>query len=146
MAPPRAHIQPFAGRIGGNQGLVLDRNDPQSAEVLEKVPDAAPLMTAREGLGLKGFLNTDYWRFGLLEGIGERCIVFRMKRELTHARYYAECFHNNMAGYTTKFSPSRPNWTCWCFRNDQFSRSSFRRPRQLAVSDSIHFLILECQR
>ncbi|KAB8254926.1 hypothetical protein BDV32DRAFT_131593 [Aspergillus pseudonomiae] len=29
-------IYPFAGRIGGNQGLVLDRNDPANAELLKK--------------------------------------------------------------------------------------------------------------
>lgn len=71
MAPPRAQVQPFAGRIGGNQGLVLDRDDPRSAEILEKAPDAAPLMTAREGLSLQGFLHVDYWKFGLIEGIGK---------------------------------------------------------------------------
>ncbi|KAJ5150084.1 hypothetical protein N7448_001662 [Penicillium atrosanguineum] len=71
MARQRAHVQPFAGRIGGNQELVLDRDDPRSAEILEKAPDAAPLMTAREGLSLQGFLNLDYWKFGLIEGIGK---------------------------------------------------------------------------
>ncbi|KAJ5666337.1 MIP transporter [Penicillium maclennaniae] len=71
MAPLRAQVQPFAGRVGGNQELVIDRDDPRSAEVLDKAPDAAPLMTAREGLSLQGFLNVDYWKFGLVEGIGK---------------------------------------------------------------------------
>ncbi|KAK1144107.1 hypothetical protein N8T08_005769 [Aspergillus melleus] len=35
-------IPPFAGRMGGNQDFVVDRNDPRNEKVLEKVPDAAP--------------------------------------------------------------------------------------------------------
>lgn len=71
MPPLRPEIHPFVGRIGGNQELVLDRSDPSNAEILEKAPDAAPHMTAQEGLSLQGFLNVDYWRFGLIECIGK---------------------------------------------------------------------------
>ena len=38
-------IIPFAGRIGGNQDYVVDRSNPCNAELLAKVPDAAPLRT-----------------------------------------------------------------------------------------------------
>ncbi|KAJ5215684.1 MIP transporter [Penicillium cinerascens] len=76
MPPPRPEIHPFAGRIGGNQELVLDRDDPNNADKLDKAPDAAPQMTAQEGLSLQGFLNLDYWRFGLVECIGTMLDVF----------------------------------------------------------------------
>lgn len=78
MPPPRPEIHPFAGRIGGNQEIVLDRNDPNNADKLEKAPDAAPQMTAQEGLSLQGFLNVDYWRFGLIECIGKSVFCVKM--------------------------------------------------------------------
>ncbi|KGO47585.1 hypothetical protein PEX1_041770 [Penicillium expansum] len=65
-------IQPFAGRVGGNQGLVLDRSNPENAELLKKVPDAAPLMTLSEGFDLRGLWDIDLWRFGFIECIGKK--------------------------------------------------------------------------
>jgi hypothetical protein len=64
-------IQPFAGRLGGNQGLVLDRSNPENAELLKKVPDAAPLMSLSEGFDLRSFWDIDLWRFGFIECIGK---------------------------------------------------------------------------
>lgn len=64
-------IQPFAGRVGGNQGLVLDRSNPENAELLKKVPDAAPLMTLSEGFDLRSFCDINLWRFGFIECIGK---------------------------------------------------------------------------
>jgi hypothetical protein len=63
-------IHPFAGRVGGNQEIVVDRSDPQNADLLKKVPDAAPLMSFREGIDLRGFLDLDLWRFGFIEMMG----------------------------------------------------------------------------
>ena len=63
-------IQPFAGRIGGNQEIVLDRSDPQNADLLKKIPDAAPLMSFRDGTDLRGFWHLDLWKFGFIEMIG----------------------------------------------------------------------------
>ncbi|UDD56859.1 hypothetical protein AFCA_004380 [Aspergillus flavus] len=63
MPRPRPVVQPFAGRIGGNQGLVVDRTDPDNADLLKKVPDAAPLMTFREGFDLRGFWDIDLWKY-----------------------------------------------------------------------------------
>ncbi|KAJ5359570.1 MIP transporter [Penicillium cataractarum] len=63
-------IQPFAGRIGGNQEIVLDRSDPQNADLLKKIPDAAPLMSFRDGTDLRGFWDLDLWKFGFIEMIG----------------------------------------------------------------------------
>jgi hypothetical protein len=72
MSPLTPVIQPFAGRVGGNQGLVLDRSNPENAALLKKVPDAAPLMTLGEGFDLRGFWDTDLWRFGFIECIGKK--------------------------------------------------------------------------
>ncbi|KAB8249201.1 aquaporin-like protein [Aspergillus flavus] len=74
--PLRPVIYPFAGRIGGNQGLVLDRDDPANAELLKKVPDAAPLMSISEGFDPRGFLSIDHWKFGFIECIGTMLNVF----------------------------------------------------------------------
>ena len=63
-------VQPFAGRIGGNQSLVLDRNDPKNSEYLKAVPDAAPFMRISEALDLRGFLDLNLWKFATVEGVG----------------------------------------------------------------------------
>ncbi|PIG87644.1 MIP transporter [Aspergillus arachidicola] len=76
MPRPRPVVQPFAGRIGGNQGLVVDRTDPDNADILRKVPDAAPLMTFREGFDLRGFWDIDLWKFGFIECMGTMMMVF----------------------------------------------------------------------
>ncbi|KAE8420232.1 MIP transporter [Aspergillus pseudocaelatus] len=76
MPRRRPIIQPFAGRIGGNQGLVVDRTDPDNADLLKKVPDAAPLMTFREGFDLRGFWDIDLWKFGFIECMGTMMMVF----------------------------------------------------------------------
>lgn len=63
-------VQPFAGRIGGNQALVLDRNDPKNSEYLKAVPDAAPFMRVSEALDLRGFRDWNLWKFAIVEGMG----------------------------------------------------------------------------
>lgn len=63
-------VQPFAGRIGGNQSLVLDRNDPKNSDYLKAVPDAAPFMRISEALDLRGFLDLNLWKFAIVEGVG----------------------------------------------------------------------------
>jgi hypothetical protein len=64
-------IPPFAGRLGGNQDFIVDRNDPKNVDVLERVPDAAPCMTLAEIFDLRGFLSADLWKFAMLECIGK---------------------------------------------------------------------------
>ena len=63
-------IVPFAGRIGGNQDYVVDRSNPCNAELLARVPDAAPLTSFHDGFDLRGFLDSDVWKFALVECIG----------------------------------------------------------------------------
>ncbi|KAJ5820222.1 MIP transporter [Penicillium riverlandense] len=60
-------IQPFAGRIGGHQGLVLDPNDASNAELLKRMPDAAPLISLPQVFDLKAFSDIDLWKFGAIE-------------------------------------------------------------------------------
>ncbi|PCG96132.1 Major intrinsic protein [Penicillium occitanis (nom. inval.)] len=76
MSRLKPAIQPFAGRIGGNQEIVVDRSDPQNAALLERFPDAAPLMSFREGTNFSGFWDLDLWRFGFIEMIGTMLLVF----------------------------------------------------------------------
>ncbi|KAF7590782.1 hypothetical protein BBP40_002398 [Aspergillus hancockii] len=73
--PRKPAIHPFVGRIGANQEMVLDRSDPENSQTLKKVPDAAPLMSIRDGFDLEGFLDLDLWRFGLIEGIAASMIL-----------------------------------------------------------------------
>ncbi|KAJ6083205.1 MIP transporter [Penicillium canescens] len=49
---PATH--PFAGRVGGNQDFIVDRNDPKNVEVLKELPDATPRMTLAEIFDLRG--------------------------------------------------------------------------------------------
>lgn len=63
-------IIPFAGRIGGNQDYVVDRSNPCNAELLAKVPDAAPLRTFRDSFDFRGFLDSGVWKYALVECIG----------------------------------------------------------------------------
>ncbi|KAE8446704.1 hypothetical protein EG329_011748 [Mollisiaceae sp. DMI_Dod_QoI] len=65
----QTNIHPFIGRLGGNQGFVLDRNEPCNAAVLSDIPDAAPYMTYREQLDLKPFRSLSLWKSALAEGM-----------------------------------------------------------------------------
>ena len=76
IAPQCAKLRPaniaFAGRIGGNQDFVVDRSDPCNAELLKKVPDAAPLTSFRDVFDLYGFLDSSIWKYALIECIGKK--------------------------------------------------------------------------
>ncbi|CAI7627562.1 unnamed protein product [Penicillium pancosmium] len=69
-------IRPFAGRIGGNQGLVLDPSDASNAELLKRMPDAAPLMSLKQSFSLAAFSDIDLWKFGVVECVGTMMLVF----------------------------------------------------------------------
>ncbi|KAJ5881315.1 uncharacterized protein N7473_012368 [Penicillium subrubescens] len=73
---PEPAIPPFAGRLGGNQDFILDRNDPKNVKVLEQVPDAAPCMTVAEIFDLRGFASPDLWKFAMLECVASLMNVF----------------------------------------------------------------------
>lgn len=62
---------PFAGRLGGNQEFVVDRENPDNAGLLDKVPDAAPNLSLREAFDLRGFKQPELYRAAVIEGIGK---------------------------------------------------------------------------
>lgn len=69
--PTDTGMAPFAGRLGGNQSFVVDRTNPANAELLAKVPDAAPNLNLREMFDLRGFREGDLYKAALIECFGE---------------------------------------------------------------------------
>jgi hypothetical protein len=65
-----ATTRPFIGRLGGNQGFVLDRHNAANAEILKEQPDSAPCMTLREQFDLRGFRSLPLWKAAWIEGVG----------------------------------------------------------------------------
>ncbi|KAF7187118.1 Aquaporin PIP 1-3 [Pseudocercospora fuligena] len=63
---------PFAGRIGGNQEFCLDPDD----EAVKQQPDAAPIISISRSLDPSGFLVFEYYKMGLIEGLGTCLLVF----------------------------------------------------------------------
>ena len=70
----RSNVPAFAGRLGGQQSVILDRSDPQNAKFLEECPDASPYMTLSEQFDLRPFRTIWIWKAALLEGMGETAI------------------------------------------------------------------------
>ncbi|CAI6090616.1 unnamed protein product [Clonostachys chloroleuca] len=68
------NIPPFIGRLGGN-GVALSR-EPSNEAFLEKVPDAAPLMSLRDIFNPKPFLTVSLWKSALMEGVGSLMLVW----------------------------------------------------------------------
>lgn len=68
-------MTPFAGRLGGNQTYVVDRSNPENADLLKKVPDAAPNLNFREAFDLRGFTDWDLYKAAVIEGVGMSCHV-----------------------------------------------------------------------
>lgn len=64
-------VVPYAGRIGGNQALVLDPDDPANESILRKLPDAAPYLTLRDAFSLAGFADIQLWKYAAVECIGK---------------------------------------------------------------------------
>jgi hypothetical protein len=66
----RSYTAPFAGRLGGNQAFIVDRDDASSAVVLQDVPDASPGMTLAEQFDLGPLRSVRLWKAAVLEGMG----------------------------------------------------------------------------
>ncbi|KEF59420.1 uncharacterized protein A1O9_04264 [Exophiala aquamarina CBS 119918] len=77
MRQKGTRMAPFAGRLGGNQTYVVDRSNPENAELLKKVPDAAPNLNAKEAFDLRGFSDWDLYRAAVIEGMGTLVLVFQ---------------------------------------------------------------------
>lgn len=70
MRPGGTRVTPFAGRLGGNQTYVVDRENPANADLLKKVPDAAPNLNFKEAFDLRGFADWDLYKAAVIEGVG----------------------------------------------------------------------------
>lgn len=79
-------IAPFAGRLGGNQEFVVDRSNPENAELLMKVPDAAPNLNLDETFDLRGFREVDLYKAALIEFVGE------WKSRASFSKMAARCY------------------------------------------------------
>jgi hypothetical protein len=66
----RSYTAPFAGRLGGNQAFIIDRDDASSVAVLQDVPDASPGMTLAEQFDLGPFRSVRLWKAAVVEGMG----------------------------------------------------------------------------
>jgi hypothetical protein len=63
-------VNAFAGRLGGNQQFIVDRDDPDNASLLEQTPDAAPDIPLRMLFDLRGFRHLTLWKQAFAEGMG----------------------------------------------------------------------------
>ena len=68
--------QPFAGRLGGNQGFILDPKNLDNESALKRTPDASPFISVQEIFNLKGFLEPALWKAAAVEGIGTMLLVW----------------------------------------------------------------------
>jgi hypothetical protein len=64
-------VNPFAGQIGANQSNVLDPDQQDNSAILEKTPDAAPLLSLQSILSLRPFSDLNLWRSALAEFFGQ---------------------------------------------------------------------------
>lgn len=66
----QTNIQPFIGRLGGNQEFILDRDDASNAALIKSIPDSAPSMTLTDQFDLNGFRCLGLWKSAMMEGVG----------------------------------------------------------------------------
>lgn len=96
---------PFIGRLGGNQAFVLDPNNAANASTLKLEPDAAPGMTIRQQLDLKGFRSIAIWKAALMEGVGMFQFLLSAKPCEPSTDLFVRClsyhFHHRMGQYLT---------------------------------------------
>jgi glycerol uptake facilitator-like aquaporin len=84
-APARQHrrstvrvypnIEPFAGRLGGNQTAGLD-GQLEEPEPNKTIPDATPWISLSQQLGLRAFASPGLWKAALIEGWGTLMFVY----------------------------------------------------------------------
>jgi hypothetical protein len=70
----QVNISPFAGRLGGNGLVSLDRSASNEG-LLKAIPDAAPLMTFTQVFDVRPFGTTDLWKAALIEGMSEDSVI-----------------------------------------------------------------------
>ncbi|EXJ86937.1 hypothetical protein A1O3_03891 [Capronia epimyces CBS 606.96] len=74
--PTESDVTPFAGRLGGNQVFVVDRSNPANAQLLLKLPDAAPNLNFSEAFDPSGFWEIDLYKAAMIECFGTLILVY----------------------------------------------------------------------
>ncbi|KAF2100582.1 aquaporin-like protein [Rhizodiscina lignyota] len=80
----RSSVSAFAGRLGGNGTAVIDRNDPQNADILKDCPDAAPWMSLKEQFDLRPFKYPGLWKAAVMEGMGMIQFLYEVEVLIFH--------------------------------------------------------------
>jgi glycerol uptake facilitator-like aquaporin len=71
-----SNVTAFAGRLGGNQTTIVDRDDANNLEILTSAPDAAPGMTLKEQFDCRPLRSIGLWKAAMIEGVGTMFLVF----------------------------------------------------------------------
>lgn len=66
----------YAGRLGGNQGFVVDPTDPDAQPILRKHPDATPWISKHAIASLNGFKEPSLWKAAFMEGVGAMALCY----------------------------------------------------------------------
>jgi hypothetical protein len=66
----KAGVTPFAGRLGGNQEFIVNPYDPENEALIKQIPDAAPLISLKAILDLRGLREPELWKAAVMEGVG----------------------------------------------------------------------------
>ncbi|KAH7353588.1 MIP transporter [Plectosphaerella cucumerina] len=69
-------VIPFAGRIDGNQVLVLDPSNLESQNAYRKIPDTTPFFSLKDGFSLTGFADPLIWKCAAVECVATGLLVF----------------------------------------------------------------------
>lgn len=70
------NIEPFAGRLGGNQTAGLRRDDTVEPDPDSAIPDATPWISLSQQFDLRAFKSPGLWRAAVLEGWGTLMLVY----------------------------------------------------------------------
>jgi hypothetical protein len=135
--------RPFIGRVGGNQGFVLDRHNAANAEILKEQPDSAPCMTLREQFDLRGFRSLGLWKAALIEGVGPYLPLSIQQSKLIHdplQRRLDAHLRHNMDQYVPLLHPHSPNLPIRTLRQRLLYRPPCRRRNKLVPRHAPHFL------
>jgi hypothetical protein len=69
-------VTPFAGRLGGNQEFIVDRDDPANAALLQQFPDAAPQIPWKKLVDLRPLKDIELWKAAVVEAVGKQSSSF----------------------------------------------------------------------
>lgn len=70
------NIEPFAGRLGGNQTACLRGDVTTESESNRAIPDATPWISLSQQLDLRAFASPGLWKAALIEGWGTLMFVY----------------------------------------------------------------------